>query len=352
MVQEYIVQDFPKGSRVLLGMSGGVDSSVTASLLKEQGYEVIGVSLKLFEMPDSSFDDAKEVAAQLGIEWYLADYTVPFKDTIIDYYVETYEKGMTPNPCAKCNNYGKTYYLFTEMKKHNCVRIATGHYASKETHNGVEYILSDPENDKDQSYYLSLMSELLVNLLVFPLAGHVKSEVRALAHTAKLHVADKAESQDACFLNGGNYRDYLKGKIEDKKGHFIYEGKKIKEHDGVAYYTIGQRKGLDIGGHSDPLFVVDILASGDIILGKKGEVSKYGVMLEKLNLLGDVENFSNVDVKLRYRMKAQTARIELLPNKTAALLFDQHQFAPAPGQVAAIYSDNRLLGGGFISKVL
>lgn len=352
MAQEYIVQDFPKGSRILLGMSGGVDSSVTAYLLKEQGYEVVGVSLKLFDMPDSSFDDAKGVAAKLGIEWHLADYTELFKASIIDYYVESYEKGETPNPCAKCNNDAKTYYLFTEMKKHQCVRIATGHYASKATHNGATHILGDPANPKDQSYYLALVNELLVELLVFPLAGMLKDDVRAIAAEAGLHVAQKGESQDACFLEGGDYRDYLKGKIQDKKGWFIYDGERLKEHEGVAYYTIGQRKGLDIGGLAEPLFVVDILASGDIVLGEKSRTGRPGVMLEKTNIIGNIKSFSRVEVKLRYRMNLQGGRIELLPDNRAAILFDKNQFAPAPGQVAAIYQDNRLVGGGFIATVL
>lgn len=358
MAQEYIVQDCPKGSRILLGMSGGVDSSATAYLLKEQGYEVVGVSLKLYPMHDlnlnsnSNFDDAKGVAEKLGIEWHLADYTEPFQKSIIDYYTAEYERGRTPNPCAKCNNDAKTYYLFTEMKKHRCVRIATGHYASKAVHDGATHILGDPSNPKDQSYYLALVNPLLVELLMFPLAGKGKDEVRAIAETAGLHVAQKGESQDACFLEGGDYRDFLKGRIEDKKGWFIYKGERLKEHEGVAYYTIGQRKGLDIGGLTEPLFVVDILPSGDIVLGEKKQTGRHGVMLEKTNIIGNIKSFSRVEVKLRYRMTLQSGRLELLPDGRAAILFDKSQFAPAPGQVAAIYQDNRLVGGGFIASVL
>ncbi len=352
MAQEYIVQDFPAGSRVLLGMSGGVDSSVTAYLLQKQGYEVIGVSLKLYDMPDSRFDDAKAVASKLGIEWHLADYTELFKASIIDYYVATYERGETPNPCAKCNNDAKTYYLFSEMKKHRCVRMATGHYAGKVEFEGVDHILGNPLNPKDQSYYLALVNSLFVQLLVFPLSGREKEDVRQIAVDAGLHVAQKAESQDACFLEGGDYRDYLKGRIRDKKGWFIYKGERLKEHDGVAYYTIGQRKGLDIGGLAEPLFVVDILPSGDIILDEKYRTGRWGVMLEKMNIIGNIENYSQVDVKLRYKMTLQRAKIEILPDNRAAILFEKHQFAPAPGQVAAIYKDNRLMGGGFISSAL
>lgn len=345
------LQDVPTGSKILVGMSGGVDSSTSAFLLKKMGYEVVGVSLKMYGQADSFFDDAKKVAEFLGVEWHLEDYTSQFTEQVISYYKDEYLHGRTPNPCVKCNRDAKFSFLYDLMQKYGCLRIATGHYSQLKLYNERIYVEADLGNEKDQSYYLCMLSQEQLSRLVFPLAGMQKVNVRAIAKEAGLHTHDRAESQDACFIEGADYRDYLLNRVgAGKVGNFLLEGKIVKQHKGIINYTIGQRSGLDIGGLSEPVYVTDINGdTGDVELSYRKDCMRAYVTIESTNiLLDDNKIFKNIYAKLRYRMRAARCMLEVSKGGVSYLLFDEPQFAPAPGQAVALYYDNMLIGGGFV----
>ncbi|KAA0257378.1 tRNA 2-thiouridine(34) synthase MnmA [Deferribacter autotrophicus] len=340
--------------KVLVAMSGGVDSSVAAYKMLEKGYDVIGVTLKLFDGPTKFIEDAKNVAEKLGIKWYLADYSSYFKE-VISYFINSYRKGETPNPCAFCNKNAKFVYLFNEMQKNNAEMIVTGHYAKVVEKDGLKYIGKAKNLKKDQSYYLALLDEFQVSLLYFP-HGDVESkdEVRELANKIGLKVASKKDSQEVCFLCGKDYREFLKERIDSKrfkKGYLIYNGKKMRQHEGIEFFTIGQRRGLGLNYH-EPLYVTNIDAkSGNIYLAKKDDVFKRGVKLRNVNIVNDRKRIFRAKAKIRYRMEEADCMVEILPENKAIILFDEPQFAPTKGQMVAIYQDDLVLGGGFIHDV-
>lgn len=341
-------------TKVLVAMSGGVDSTLTAHMMKEQGYEVQGVTIKFFEGQEQALADGEKAAKELGIPWYAADYTQFFKDDVISYFIRTYKLGKTPNPCAWCNRNAKLNYLFREMKSNCCEKIVTGHYARKIPFGEGFRIAKGADSSKDQSYYLSLLKACQIEVVEFPLGGMVKTDVKAKAAELGLSVAEKAESQDICFLMGEDYGDFLDRHIAPetvKKGWFILNGKRLKEHKGIIYYTVGQRRGLDIGYH-EPLFVKSIDArSGDIILSDKESVTGRGVKLMECEFPSDHDRIFRAEVKVRYRMAPVGCLVEIQPSQTATVLFDRPEFAPTPGQVACIYKDNSVIGGGFIGDV-
>ena len=327
--------------KVIIAMSGGVDSSVSAHLLKEKGYNVIGITLKMFPGQEDILEDAENVAKKLGIQWYFADYSEHFRNDVISYFINTYRKGMTPNPCCFCNKYAKMKYLFDQMQKLEAEKIATGHYARNIFDGKHSYIAKAKNANKDQSYYLCLLDEFYINLMKFPL-GNVKSkyEVRRIAEELKLDVAGKKDSQEICFLQGKDYKDYLKEKIpcsKFQKGNFIYKGEILKSHEGIEFYTTGQRKGLNTGYHK-PLYVVKIdPETKNIYLGDFQDIYFSGVKIQNCNFITD-KKFFKADVKLRYRMKSAKCMVERLPSDEAVILFDEKQMAPTPGQIAAVYS--------------
>ncbi|QAR32812.1 tRNA 2-thiouridine(34) synthase MnmA [Geovibrio thiophilus] len=340
--------------KVMVAMSGGVDSTTCAMLMLEQGYDVTGVTLHLFDGQEKALEDAEACAKQLGIKWYAADCRKFFGEDVISYFIRTYKLGKTPNPCCHCNHGAKFNYLYREMKAEGCTALISGHYARIAERGGRKLVAKGLDKNKDQSYYLCLMEPYQLDVVRFPLGEMTKSRTRELAKNYGLAVADKKDSQEVCFLMGGDYRDYLRAKLKDKdikKGNFILDGKPLKQHDGIVFYTVGQRKGLGIGYH-EPLYVSSIdPKTGDVHLGVKEESAKRGVKLKDCVFAGADSYIRRAKARLRYRMTEAPCTLEILPEDKAVLLFDEPQFSPAPGQVAAVYDDEVLLGGGFIESV-
>lgn len=338
--------------KVVVAMSGGVDSSLSAYIMKEKGYEVIGVTLQLFEGQEKYLKDAEKVASEIGIKWYLADYTEEFKSDVISYFIGTYRKGKTPNPCAYCNRFAKFNYLHKEMLKNNAEKIVTGHYARKVLADDKYFIAKGLDRKKDQSYYLALLQDYQIKVVEFPLGEFDKQTTRKVAEKYGLSVHNKKDSQEVCFLEGRDYREFLKEKLKEenfKKGDFIYDGKTVGKHNGIELYTVGQRRGLDLSYH-EALYVKYIdEKNGNIYLSKKEEGFVKGVKIEKATFQTDKKIFK-AKAKLRYRMKDVECTVEVHPEDKAFLLFDEPQGFVAPGQIASIYEDDILVGGGFIER--
>ena len=341
-------------TKVIVAMSGGVDSSLVAAMMVEKGYDVTGVTLKMFDDGDSILEDAEKAAKTLGIKWEYADYSSFFKSSVISYFIKTYKDGKTPNPCCFCNKNAKFKYLFNEMQRLGASRIVTGHYTRVVSNDGINFMPAVAADEKkDQSYYLSLVDNYYLSLCDFPLADYTKDVVRKMAQDAGLHVADKKDSQDVCFLMGGDYRDFLREKLKDKdirKGNFILDGKILKPHDGIVFYTVGQRKGLGIG-HHEPLFVNKIDSiTNDIYLAVTKNSDNTVVRLDKCNIFTYEKRVFKAKAKLRYNMKAADCTVEILPDNKIVLLFNEPQASPAPGQVGCIYEGDKVVAGGFITE--
>ena len=342
-----------KGQRVIVAMSGGVDSSVSAIIAKEAGCIPVGITLKMFDSGTDIFSDAKKVADSLGIEWHGIDYSETFHKSVITYFIRSYKMGETPNPCSFCNRNAKIKYLFDQMQHYDCEKIITGHYAKIINYNGQSYISKAAFEGKDQSYYLSLVEPFHTNLLVLPL-GEIenKDAVRAIAANYGLAVANKTDSQDICFLEGKDYREFLSPFSSNwRKGDFILHGKRIGKNKGLHNYTPGQRKGLEIS-HTEPLYVKSVdHKTGDVYLGEKKEVFAKGIKLRDCQFYPEAPIIGKVTAKLRYRMKDEPCILEQAPENRAFLLFEKSVFAPAPGQTAAIYLNDNVIGGGIIDGI-
>lgn len=346
-------------------MSGGVDSSVSAILLQKAGYEVIGVTMRLFE--DDRFDeneigcgslstinDAKRVCDKLGIKHYTYDFRKEFKEHVIDKFVSEYKTGRTPNPCIECNRYLKFGKMYELAKKLDCYYIATGHYAKIEySQKYKSYVLAKSRNEqKDQSYVLYPIEKELLSHIIFPLDNfESKEKVRQIAKENDLMVASKPDSEDICFIPDNNHIKFLDENIETKNGNIIdITGKKRGEHTGYTHYTIGQRKGLGIQ-NAKPLYVMKIDSKdNNIIVGEKQNVLQKELILENINILVDdviKESGTYVSAKIRYKAKEAKA-IAYHINNNIKVIFDEAQFAITPGQSCVIYLNNIVIAGGLI----
>ena len=333
--------------RVLLGMSGGVDSAVSAILLQNSGYEVIGVTMRLFEDENCDscntniLNDAKEVCDKLGIEHYVYDFRYDFKKYVIDNFVDEYRKGRTPNPCIECNRYLKFGKMFELAKDLNCEYIATGHYAKVEYSDKYKsYVLKKSNNEnKDQSYFVYPIDKEILPYVIFPLEKFKsKEEIRKIAKDNGLFVASKPDSEDICFIPDNNHVRFLDENIKVKEGKIIdLEGKVRGKHSGFTHYTIGQRKGLGIQ-NLNPLYVVKIKPkTNEIIVGEKASVLNTEVILENINIL----------VKVRYKSKEFDAKAYMI-GENIKIVFKLPQFAITPGQSCVIYIDDVVIAGGII----
>ncbi|MDI6751650.1 MAG: tRNA 2-thiouridine(34) synthase MnmA [bacterium] len=338
--------------KVLLAMSGGVDSSVSAFLLKEEGYNVIGVTLELF-MADkcSSINNAKDVADRIGIEHYILDCKDEFKKEVINYFLDEYMTGRTPNPCVVCNSKIKFGILLKKAEELRADYIATGHYAKVEKINGRFTFRKALDARRDQSYFLYRLSQYNLSRSIMPLWKKKKEDVRRIAKSLNLKVYNKPDSQEICFIPDRDYRSFIrKSLLEIEDGIIIdKEGNLLGKHKGIYLYTIGQRKGLGIA-LKKPLYVIGIdRLKKAIIVGEKQE-SSASLVAKDLNFLGIESLVSKMKVmaRIRYQHKETEATITPISNSKVNVSFKEPQKAITPGQSVVFYKDDLIIGGGVI----
>lgn len=350
--------------KVLLGMSGGVDSSVSAILLQKQGYEVIGVTMRLWESEDnkncnvSSDDDAKRVCDKLGISHYEIDLKEEFKKYVIDDFIEKYEKCLTPNPCIKCNKYMKFDLMYKKAKELGCKYIATGHYAKTEfSEKYNKYVLKKSNSiKKDQTYVLYNISSDMVKYILFPLGDfESKDEIRKIATEFGLNVASKPDSQEICFIPDNDYVNFLNNNMKHKPsgGNIIDKsGKVLGRHEGLYRYTIGQRKGMGISSKT-PLYVTKLdNKKNELVVGIQDDIFSDEVKVDNINciLFDNFYDSMRVKAKIRYSAEAKDATIFLNDNNTLIVKFDEKVRAVTPGQSIVFYIDDIVVGGGEIMR--
>ena len=353
--------------RVLIGMSGGIDSTAACLMLQEQGYEVVGITMCVFDLASQLdeqgeprfISEAREVASRLGIEHHVADEREGFRDKIVQYFIDEYMQGRTPNPCVMCNPLFK-FRVLTEWADHlDCAYIATGHYVQTVCENNHYYIVTGDDPQKDQSYFLWGLGQEVLSRCVFPLGGWKKSDVRQyLTDKGFALKAKEGESMEVCFIEG-DYRDFLREhcpEIEDKvgQGKFVDSaGRTLGTHQGYPYYTIGQRKGLGIA-LGKPAYVLKLNPEKNtVMLGDaQGLVTQY-MLIEGLKVV-DEERFlseENLSVRIRYRSKSVPCSIvREVEDGRVLVRFDNEVSAVTPGQSAVFYVGNRLVGGAFIAS--
>jgi tRNA-specific 2-thiouridylase len=348
-------------SRVLVAMSGGVDSSVAAALMLDGGHDVVGVTMKMWAGPNgqaptsgcctlSDTEDARRVASQLGIPYYVLDYTDHFRSGVIDHFVDGYLHGRTPNPCVECNRTVKFQHLLKQAADFGCEMLVTGHYARIRTdERGVHRLLRGVDDAKDQSYVLSMLGQRQLARLWLPIGEIDKTETRRIAATLGLRTADKPESMDICFVTGGDYRAFLARTAPESHnpGPLVdMSGRVVGSHPGVASVTIGQRKGLGVA-LGEPQYVVDVNPTTSTVThGRREELAVRSIELSGQTWV-DQPVEDGAAVEIQYRAHGATASATL---EGATALFHSPEYGVAPGQTVALYAGPRVLGGGVIEK--
>jgi|TARA_B100000809_G_scaffold199651_1_gene199715 tRNA-specific 2-thiouridylase len=358
----------PKDTTVVVAMSGGVDSSTVAGIMKRDGYKVIGITLKLYDdtkevskskqcCAGQDIMDAKRVADKLGIEHKILYYQDKFKQGVIDNFVESYLKGETPIPCVQCNQTVKFRDLFNESKHLNADALITGHYVKSITKNNETNMYRAIDHNRDQSYFLFNTTREQLNYLRFPLGGMMKNQTREIAKKLELNVADKPDSQDICFVPNGDYSSAIKKFKPDsfQKGNIKdMNGKVIGVHEGIINFTIGQRRGIKVAA-KEPLYVIEINAKkNEIIVGPKNKLIQKHIKLINLNILCKQNELKDeIYVKVRSTGKLLNAKVDLVDGFAKVNLLED-EYGISPGQACVFYSKNsdgcRVLGGGWITK--
>ena len=367
-------------TKVMIGLSGGVDSAVAAYLLKKQGYEVVAGFMRNWDAiangdilgnptlnnsccpQEADYEDAKLVAEKLGIELFRIDFIKEYWDNVFTYFLDEYQKGRTPNPDIFCNKYIKFDAFLKFAKSKGCDYIATGHYAKRLDKNGKTYMLKCFDQNKDQTYFLSQLNQEQIASCLFPLGDIDKTEVRRIASELELNVANKKDSTGVCFIGERNFKEFLKNYIPAKKGDIvdINTGNVLGRHDGVLYYTIGQRKGLGIGGISGHTptswFVVKKDVKKNILYVASGNEDEH--LLSDRAIIRNCQ-FNNeipttdmhIGCKFRYRQKDNDVTLHMIDDTTVELIYDEPYKAVTTGQAAVFYDGDVCLGGGIIDEV-
>jgi tRNA-uridine 2-sulfurtransferase len=362
-----------KKIRVAVAMSGGVDSSLAAALLKDQGFDVIGLTMRLWDPTEDGREkfgrccspddtrDARRVAEQLGIPHYVVNFRQAFETEVVEYFIREYLRGRTPNPCIKCNEQMKFRLLLRRAEELECQSLATGHYARivpRVHDSGRNLLLRGTDRSKDQSYFLFSMTQEQMAKVVFPLGGISKKEVRQEALGRGLRVARKAESQEICFIPDDNYRNFVAKKSGGEigvKGRIVNRrGKVLGAHDGIHSFTIGQRRGLGLGGPCPHYVVALDPEKNEVIAGTAEDLLSRGLVAAGLNWIAFpvLEKEIEAVVRIRYRHPGVKARIAPMPGGEVRVEFQEPIKSVTPGQAAVFYGEEEVIGGGWIERAL
>ena len=363
----------PEETTVVIAMSGGVDSSVAAALMVERGYQCIGIMMRLWAETGAgegsmnkccsveSMADARQVADQLGIPFYLINVEQPFKQNVVDFFIEGYSAGLTPNPCLACNRHIRFDYLLNYARKLGADYLVTGHHArTRRLDTGEIQLLKAVDERKDQSYVLSVMGQAELRDVLFPVGDFTKPVIRQMAAQWELPIASKHDSMDLCFIADDDYRRFLQdwashamqpGPIVDRAGNVL------GEHAGLPSYTIGQRKGLGIGGAGVPLFVLELDSTRNaLVVGRKEELGRTQLLAQHVNWTGDAPVAAGFAAQCKIRYRAQPVDCRLYPappdadETTVAVHFAEPLYGISPGQGAVFYDGDVCLGGGIIAR--
>lgn len=360
------------GKRVVVAMSGGVDSSTALAILKDEGYDCIGVSMQLWDYSKKDLlakapagsccslddiNDARSVAYKLGVPFYVVNVEEAFSKEVVDYFIKSYTNGQTPNPCVKCNQALKFEVLLRKARSLDADYLATGHYARIIAGGDGSYrLLKGVDKDKDQSYFLFTMTQEQASRVLFPLGGMTKKDVRSYARAAGLRTSEKEESQEICFVEEPSYADFLSSRIAAQKGPIVdASGAVLGEHRGLFNYTIGQRKGLNLTG--GPYYVIGLdAASNRLIVGRLNELYSTGLIASDANWispgLASQKTVTGVDVKIRYRHGGVKSTLRLAGDGAVEVAFSEPQKAVAPGQAAVFYREDEVIGGAWIERAV
>ncbi|WP_066899603.1 tRNA 2-thiouridine(34) synthase MnmA [Streptobacillus notomytis] len=355
--------------RVVLGMSGGVDSSVAAILLKESGYEVIGVFMKNWEekdengvcMSDIDYEDVISVAEQLEIPYYSVNFVKEYWDRVFEYFLSEYRLARTPNPDVMCNKEIKFKAFLDYANKLGADYIATGHYARLTTNEkGEKVLLRGIDNNKDQSYFLCGLSQQQLEKVLFPIGEYEKTRIREIAEKYNLKTAKKKDSTGICFIGERNFNEFLSKYLPAKDGNIVdIKGNVLGKHHGLMYYTIGQRKGIGLGntkeGTGEPYFVVDKNVEKNELVVAQGDdnlLYSKGLIANKFNFINDITLPFKCTVKFRYRQNDVSAIIDKIGEDRYKIVFDEKQRAVTLGQIVVLYDGEKCLGGGIIDQII